>query len=308
MTRPMRTDHWYPSCGAGTIHWCKWTPDGQPKAVVQIIHGIVEHVERYDAVASFLNRYGYLVVAEEHMGHGKSVNGKGIQGYFHGGWFSAAEDSGHLLAQIRQEYPDLPYFLLGHSLGSFLARTLLYLHPDSGISGVILSGTAWKFPAAMPAVVAAVKMICRRVGETNVSEMLLDLAFGTMNAKVEHPRTAVDWVCRDQSVVDNHPMTLGVQPTAGLLRDMVVGVQSIQKRNNLLRMKKDLPVFFVAGGDDPVGDYGKGVRSCADAFRKAGMTDVSVRIYPLCRHEILNEINKEEIFEDIIQWMEKKIK
>ena len=303
----MRTDHWYPSCGIGQIHYCKWLPEGDIRAVVQIVHGIVEHVERYDAFAKYLNSMGYAVVAEDHMGHGQSVNGGGIQGYYNGGWFNAVEDSHRLLQDTRAEYPDIPYILLGHSLGSFMARTMLYLYPQSGIDGVIISGTAWKFPPAMPAVVKAVELICRKVGETNVSEKLLNLAFGTMNTRIEHQRKPADWVCRDNRIVDSHPMTQGVQPKAGLLRDMVIGVHEIQKKKNLLKMRKDLPVLFVSGGDDPVGDYGKGVHSCADAFRQAGMTDVKVRIYPLCRHEILNEINKQDIFEDILKWIEEKV-
>ena len=301
------SDFWYDSCGIGKIHGCKWLPEGQVRAVVQIVHGIVEHVERYDEFAQYLNSKGIAVVAEDHMGHGQSVNEGGIQGYFHGGWFSAVEDSYRLLQDTRAEYPEIPYILLGHSLGSFMARTILYLHPDSGISGAVLSGTAWKLPKAMPAVEKAVDMICRKVGETNVSQMMLDLAFGSMNARIEHPRKPADWVCRDNRIVDTHPMTLGVQPTAGLLRDMVVGVRAIEQKKHLEMMKKDLPVLFVSGGDDPVGDYGKGVHACADAFRAVGMTDVSVRIYPLCRHEILNEINKEEIFDNILAWIEKKI-
>ena len=275
--------------------------------MVQIVHGIVEHVERYDAFANYLNSMGYAVVAEDHMGHGQSVNGGGIQGYFHGGWFNAVKDSHRLLQDTKAEYPDIPYILLGHSLGSFMARTMLYLYPQSGINGVVISGTAWKFPPAMPAVVKAVELICRKVGETNVSEKLLNLAFGTMNTRIEHQRKPADWVCRDNRIVDSHPMTQGVQPKAGLLRDMVIGIHEIQKKKNLLKMRKDLPVLFVSGGDDPVGDYGKGVHSCADAFRQAGMTDVKVRIYPLCRHEILNEINKQDIYEDILKWIEEKV-
>ena len=140
-----------------------------------------------------------------------------------------------------------------------------------------------------------------------MSPRLQKLVFGTYNARVEHPRTTLDWICRDPKVVDAHPMMQGLAPRAGLLRDMMVGVDAVEDQKHLAQMKKDLPVFFVAGGDDPVGNYGKGIHACADAFRKVGMTDVSVRIYPLCRHEILNEINKEEVFEDIRQWIEKKI-
>ena len=160
----------------------------------------------------------------------------------------------------------------------------------------------------MPAVVKFMESACRMVGETNVSPGLQNLVFGTYNARVEHPRTNLDWICRDSKVVDAHPMMQGFAPSAGLLRDMMVGINAVERKENLTKMKKDLPVFFIAGGDDPVGGYGRGVHACANAFRTAGMTDVSVRIYPLCRHEILNEINKEEIFEDIIQWIEKKIK
>lgn len=241
------------------------------------------------------------------MGHGQSVNGDGIQGYFHGGWFNAVADTCHLLTETKKEYPDLPYILLGHSMGSFMARTILYLHPDSGIDGAVISGTCWQPAFAMPAIVKVMEAACRVVGETNVSEKLQNLVFGTYNARVEHQRTPLDWICRDTKVVDAHPMMQGLAPKAGLLRDMMVGINSIEKAENLAKMKKDLPVFFVAGGDDPVGNYGKGIHSCAAAFRKAGMTDVSVRIYPLCRHEIINEINKEDIFEDIVQWNEKRV-
>lgn len=303
----MRTDHWYPSCGAGDIHFCKWSPEGQPRAVLQIVHGITEYVERYDDFAGFMASHGYVVVAEDHMGHGRSVNGEGIQGYFHGGWFSAVEDTWQLLTQTKKAYPDIPYILLGHSMGSFMARTILYLHPDSGIHGAIISGTCWQPAFAMPAIVKIMEAACRMVGETNVSEKLQNLVFGTYNARVEHPRTKLDWICRDKAVVDAHPMMQGLAPKAGLLRDMMVGINAIERKENLAKMRKDLPVFFVAGGDDPVGSYGKGVHSCADAFRKTGMTAVDVRIYPLCRHEILNEINKKEIYEDIIRWIEKSV-
>lgn len=304
----MRSDFWFDSCGVGQIHVCKWIPEGEPRAVLQIVHGITEYVERYDTFANYLTERGYVVVAEDHMGHGQSVNGGGIEGYFHGGWFQAVADTYRLLTDTKAEYPDLPYVLLGHSMGSFMARTILYQHPDCGISAAVISGTCWQPAAAMPVIVKIMELACRRIGETNVSEKLQNLVFGSYNARVEHPRTVLDWISRDSRVVDQHPMMLGHQPKAGLLRDMMVGIEAIERKEHLLKMRKDLPVFFIAGGDDPVGNYGRGIRACADAFRKAGMTDVSVRIYPLCRHEILNEINREEIFEDVAQWLEKKLK
>lgn len=305
----MRTDFWYDSKGAGKIHGCRWAPEGEPKAVLQIVHGIAEFVERYDTFANYLNSLGYLVVAEDHMGHGQSINGDGIQGYFHGGWFTAVEDTYRLLQDTRKEYPGIPYILFGHSMGSFMARTILCKYPDSGIAAAVICGTAWQPAFALPALIKVIDGICQKNGETLPDEKLQSMVFGGYNRKVEHPRTAYDWLTRDAKIVDDyisHPLC-GFTASAGLLREMMRGIHFIEQPRNLAAMRRDLPVFLIAGGDDPVGSYGKGIHQCVKAFRKAGMTDVSVRVYPLCRHEILNEINKEEIFEDVVQWISSKI-
>ena len=305
----MRTDFWYPSCGKGTIHGCKWTPEGTPKAVVQILHGIAEFVERYDDFANYLTKHGFLVVAEDHMGHGQSICDGGIQGYFHGGWFAAVEDSVELMRSTMESYPDIPYILFGHSMGSFMARTILAKYPDCGLSAAVICGTGWQPAFALPVLSKVIDAISRKNGETQPNESLQKMIFGGYNKKIEHQRTEFDWLTRDPKIVDAyiaHPLC-GFTASAGLLREMMKGMYYIEKTENLAQMKKELPVFFVAGGEDPVGDYGKGVHACANEFRKTGMEDVSVRVYPLCRHEILNEINKEEIFEDILEWIEKKI-
>ena len=299
----MRKDCWYDSHGIGRIHYCRWMPEGEPRAIVQIVHGIAEHVERYDDYANFLTGHGFMVVAEDHMGHGGSVNGGGIQGYFHGGWFAAVEDTYQLLKNMKQEYPDIPYILFGHSMGSFMARTILGKYPDSGITAAVISGTCWQSTFTMPAIVKVLDTVCKKIGETNPSDKLQKMIFGSYNARVEHPRTEQDWVSRDKRIVDEHPMNNGFRPKAGLLRDMMVGIRYIERKEVLCAMGKNLPVLFIAGGDDPVGGYGKGVHQAAEAFRKAGMKNVSVRIYPMCRHEILNEINREEIYDNILQWM-----
>lgn len=305
----MREDFWYDSKGAGKIHGCRWTPEESPKAVVQIVHGIAEYVERYDEFAAYLNGLGFLVVAEDHMGHGQSVGENGIQGYFHGGWFTAVEDTMTLLRETQAAYPDIPYVLFGHSMGSFMARTILCKYPDSGISAAVICGTGWQPAALLPPVTRFIEAVCRKDGEDQPSAFLENLVFGSYNRRVEHPRTAYDWLSRDAKIVDAyiaHPMC-GFTPTAGLLREMMKGLTYIEKPAHLEAMKKDLPVFFVAGGDDPVGSYGKGVRHTVSQFKKAGMTNVSCRIYPLCRHEILNEVNRQEIFEDIGGWILKKV-
>lgn len=305
----MRTDIWYDSKGAGKIHACRWIPEGEPKAVLQIVHGIAEFVERYDGFANFLTEHGFVVVAEDHMGHGQSINGEGIQGYFHGGWFTAIEDTMQLMRDTKEAYPGIPYILFGHSMGSFMARTILCKYPDSGIRAAIICGTGWQPALALPALIKVVEGICKKTGETNPNDKLQNLVFGSYNSKVEHPRTPYDWLTRDAKIVDAyiaHPLC-GFTASCGLLREMMKGIHFIEQKGNMAAMRKDLPVFFIAGGDDPVGSYGKGIHQSAEAFQKAGMKDVSVRIYPLCRHEILNEINREEVYEDVLAWIESKL-
>lgn len=303
----MRQDIFYPSKGAGQIHACRWLPEGEPKAVLQIVHGIAEFVERYDDFANFLTKRGFVVVAEDHMGHGQSVNG--CLGYFTGGWFAAVADSYQLLTDTQKAYPDIPYVLFGHSMGSFMARSILCRYPDSGISAAIICGTGWQPAPLLPAAIKLVEGVCRKHGETEPSPRLENLIFGSYNRRVEHPRTPYDWLTRDAKIVDAYMANplCGFTPTAGLLRDMMKGIAYIERPENLASMKKDLPVFFIAGGDDPVGSYGKGVRKAAEAFQKAGMADVSTKIYPLGRHEILNEINKDQVYADVLGWIESKI-
>lgn len=305
----MRTDIWYDSKGAGKIHGCRWSPEGEPRAVVQIIHGIAEFAERYDDFAEFLTRQGFLVVAEDHMGHGQSINGEGIQGYFHGGWFTAVGDCLQLMADTKTEFPGIPYILFGHSMGSFLARTILCKYPQCGLTGAVICGTGWQPAFALPALVKILEGVCKK-DETKPNGLLQKLVFGSYNRKVEHPRTEYDWLSRDSKIVDEyiaHPLC-GFTASAGLMRDMLQGISFIQQKKNLQNMNKALPVLFLAGGDDPVGSYGTGVYTCAEAFQKAGMEQVSIRIYPMGRHEILNEINRKDVYEDVHRWMEKCLK
>ena len=305
----MRTDFWYDSLGGGKLHGCRWTPGGEVKAIVQFVHGIAEYVERYDDFANFLNSKGILVVAEDHMGHGKSICDVTPMGCFAGGWQTVVKDTYRLLKNTMEEFPGVPYILFGHSMGSFMARTVLAKYPDSGITGAVICGTAWMPGAVIGAGKTLASLICKKNGDQYASKALQAMMFGGYNKKIEHPRTPCDWLTRDSKIVDAYvadPLC-GFMPSAGLARDMMAGLQYIQDGKNLDRMKKDLPVFFVAGGDDPVGSYGDGVQKCAEEFKKHGMEQVDIRIYPLCRHEIHNEINRQEVYEDTFHWIEKLI-
>ena len=306
----MRSELYYDSCGAGKIHACVWTPECKPRAIVQLVHGIAEHVERYDEYAAWLNEQGILVVAEDHMGHGKSIGKEGIRGYFHGGWFSAVEDTYQLLKLTMEKYPDVPYILFGHSMGSFIVRTILMEHPHSGIAGCIICGTAWQPDALLKVAMPMCKFLCRNGGDKKPSPVLKKIMFGSYNQKVEHVRTENDWLTRDDRIVDayNQDPLCGFTATAGLYRDMMTGIAYIQQKDHLSSMDLQTPVLFVAGSADPVGGYGQGVQQAAKAFEDCGMQDVSLKLYPLCRHEILNEINNMQIYEEIQTWIEEKIK
>ena len=303
----MRTDFYFPSCGAGMIHGCRWEPQGTPVAVLQIVHGVAEYAARYEEFASFMAAKGFLVVAEDHMGHGGSVGDEGKLGAFEGGWHKAVADTHRLLTYTRMECPDVPYILLGHSMGSFMVRTMLAKYPKCGISAAIISGTAWMHRGIINSGIAAATLVAKRQGPTKPSKMLDAMMFGSYNRHIEHRRTSHDWLTRDNKIVDAYvadPLC-GFPMTAGLAKDMLTGLLYIQEPEHLAKMRKDLPVLFIAGAEDPVGNYGEGVKQTVQAFTRAGMENVTMRIYPMCRHEVLNELNRKEVYANILDWLKK---
>ncbi len=303
----MRKQFFYDSCGAGVLHGLRWEPDKEPCAIVQIVHGISDHVERYDDFATYLTRLGFLVVAEDHMGHGRSGGMDTCRGYFNGGWFCAVDDTYHLFEKTRREFPCVPYILFGHSMGSFMCRTILQKYPQSGINGCILCGTGWQPEIGISAALKICQAVCAVSGDRKPNVKIQDLMYDAFNRRVEHPRTDYDWISRDKRVVDAYmddPLCQHLV-TAGLARDLLEGILFIQQDENLKMMNKDLPILFISGGDDPVGSFGEGVRRTVESFDEIGMESVEVKIYPLCRHELLNEINRQEVYEDIIIWIKK---
>ena len=299
-------EFYIPSNGRGSLHCGIWKPEGQPKAVVQLIHGIAEHIRRYDAFARFLTEHGYAVVADDHMGHGASIGPGGIQGYFYGGWLSAVADEKSLRDRISAMYPGVPYIMLGHSMGSFLLRTYLYTYP-AALDRAIISGTGWAAAPAIHAGLLVCRLEARRVGETGVSPLLSKMMFGGYNKAFRPQRTAFDWLTSVESVVDAYvadPLC-GFDATVGLTRDMLTGIQMNENAANLARMDKQLPVLFLSGGKDPVGGESKGVLQTIDAFKRAGMKNITIRIYPEGRHEMLNEKNSGEVWADVLGWIEK---
>lgn len=299
----------FPSCdGQHQIFARQWLPQsGKPRAVVQIIHGVSEYIDRYAPVARFLNSHGFAVVGNDHLGHGRTALGPEEYGFFRdkNGWCTVAGDVRRLRVLIRQKYPQLPYFILGHSMGSFLARTYLIEWPGT-VTGAILSGTGQEPPALITLGWHMANTVCRTSGPHTHSKLVEQLSFGAYNKQFSPARTHADWISRDEAVVDAYvadPLC-SFLPTAGMFRDMMEGLQYIARKCNLKKMDPDTPVLFISGDKDPVGQNGKGVTKVAAFFRQAGTKDLTVHLYPGARHEILNELNREEVFGDILTWLE----
>ena len=308
---PVFSDFYFLSGNGKTqIRARRCDPDGAPRGVVQIAHGIAEHIERYDDFARFLAENGFVVFGADHLGHGKSVNSPDELGFFaeNGGWEIAVGDMDKLHDLAKEQFPQLPYFLFGHSMGSFLSRTYIIRY-RSGLDGVILSGTGQQPKALVLGGKMMGKLEIKRHGPTYKSKMLNDLAFGSYNKGFDTPRTVSDWISRDVEVVDKYmedPLC-GYIPSAGLFYDMMCGIEFITKQRNVERMNPELPIYFMSGDADPVGENGKGVMRAYRSFLDAGMKDVSLKLYHEGRHEILNELNREEVYRDILAWLESEM-
>lgn len=298
------------STGHNRIHARKCVPDGEARAVVQIVHGIAEYIDRYDDFMNFLAQNGFVAVGEDHLGHGKSVESPVDLGFFaeENGWDYVVQDLDKLREQMRQLYPDLPYIFFGHSMGSFLTRTYLILHPEK-YDAAILSGTGHQSKALILGGCAAADLLVRSKGPRGNGKALNDMAFGSYCKKIDNPRTPFDWLSRDETNVDKYiadPLC-GFVANVSLYRDMMHGIRFITDQKNIDRMSKEQPIYFMSGEADPVGDYGKGVERAYQAFCKAGLRDVTIRLYPNGRHEMLNETNKDKVYEDILNWLNAKM-
>lgn len=300
------------SDGRTLIHVNQWTPAGRTvTGVVQIAHGVAEYGGRYAPFARYLCAHGYVVVANDHLGHGQSVLSEEDLGYFGplGSWETVVADIEQLRRLTAEKWPESPYFLLGHSMGSFLARTWLIRHPEVELAGVILSGTGQ--PAAP--VLAAGRMLCDadvlKNGPRHRSLDIYGMAFGSYNKKIEPRRSPYDWLTRDEAVVDAYaadPLCT-FTPTSSLFREMLSGLATVGSSREISQMSKDIPIILMSGDADPVGGWGVQVAKVYSLLVRAGCRDVAYKFYPGARHEILNETNRAEVYKDILDWLCAKI-
>lgn len=280
-----------------------------PKAVIHILHGMAEHSGGYADVAAQLNQEGFAVAAHDHRCHGLATQPDALGNI--GGlqqWAGVLSDISPVNARIRQRYPDIPLIMLGHSMGTFISQHFAQNNPQS-LNLLLLEGSSYEpsWFAALASKLAAFE--CWRQGETGRSPLVNALSFGKFNKAFKNPRTDFDWLSRDTVFVDHYltdPLC-GFILCNGYWRDFLQGLASIYHPDNMKRMRDDLPVYLFAGDKDPVGHMGESVKALARQLKKAGLTDVTLRLYPDARHDILHETNRDEVMTDLLGWIRRHL-
>lgn len=296
------------STAGPTLDARSWLPEGQPKAVVQLIHGMSEHIDRYNAPARHLAGQGFLVVGHTHLGHGPNAD---IKGFFaeKDGWQHLIDDVHALRLLTQKEHPGLPYFILGHSMGSFVARCYLREHAE-GLAGCVLSGTGSVDRATASLGVMVANLICLFGGAKKPSLLIDKLGFSAYNKPFAPNRTSSDWLSRDDAEVDKFiaDPDCGFPFTASGYRDLFRGLIRLNDTSEMRNIPKDLPLLLFSGDHDPVGGMGEGVRKVAEEFRQAGLWDVTLTLYEGGRHEMFNELNRDEVYAALAAWLDRRLK
>jgi len=291
-----------------SIYYKVWDDVSKPIGVLQIAHGMGEYIERYDPFARYLNHKGIIVYGNDHRGHGKTIGSTAELGSFgeRNAWQKVVEDMQALSRLIRRNERNLPLVLLGHSMGSFLARTYIVKGQDS-LEGVIIMGTGGK-----PGMIGKIGQMLihreiRKHGWKDKSTQINKMVFGSNNKAIPNPKTSMDWLSRDEKQVELYIKDpyCGGQFDNGFYEDLLNGVLYVSNSKNLMTVPKALPLLLISGGEDPVGNRGKGVKQVEELLKSIGMKNVKTILYSGARHEILNEINRQEVFEDIFQWLSK---
>ena len=294
--------------GVSKLHAIVWSDETKkPIGILQIIHGMAEYIDRYDDFARFMVEKGFVVVGDDHLGHGDSVGENGTFGYFckKDPATVLVRDEHRLKKLMEAKYPGVPYYILGHSMGSFIARNYLNRY-GSGIQGMIVMGTGNQSKALLSASKVLVGLTGFFCGEKHVAKFINKLAFGAYNRAIEDAKTNVDWLTKDETIVDKYiaDERCGFTFTVNGFRGLFELIYRLQKPKNLTSIPKDIPIFFVSGEEDPVGDYGEGVIGAKNDLVRAGLENVSMKLYPGDRHEILNETDKDIVYQDIYEWLE----
>ena len=291
-----------------TIHGLKWLPDGDTKALLIINHGMAEHIARYDGFAVYLASRGIAVFGEDHRGHGRTAGGPEEYGLFseERGWMNVLGDIRTLCLKTVSEYPGLPLFMMGHSMGSFLTRQYLSLY-GSELKGAVISGTGSHGRVLLWAASLIADAECRIKGVRHVSTLLDKLSFGSYNKPYRAPEaTGFEWLCSDPDQVRLYveDPACGFVSRSALYRDLFGALKVINRKNCFSSTPGELPLLVFSGDDDPVGGKkANGVRRVADSYKKSGSRDLTLVLKEGQRHECLNEPGKESLYREIFEWL-----
>lgn len=308
----MKEQHFYlPATDGKRTFVVQWLPDtSRPiKGIVQISHGMAEHCLRYQPLADYLTRRGYAVYASDHRGHGHSVGSGDSKGHYadQDGWNKVVDDLYRVNCEIRQLHPEVPVTLFAHSMGSFVARSYVFRHADS-IKGLVISATGIRYGLIARIGRAIARWDARRIGPRSPSKLMAKLSFGSFNLRFLPARTAFDWLSRDVAQVDKYlgdPLC-GFDCSAQLWVDLFGGIiefETLEKQSAHL-LPKGLPILGVAGTHDPTSMGGLGIKQLMKQYQRGGLTDVQFKLYDKGRHELTNETNRQQVFDDLGNWLD----
>ncbi len=303
----MKEEYYFPSADNVTqIHVCVWKPEGEPKAILQIAHGMKEYIERYTEFAEVLSARGILVVGNDHLGHGKSVADDDGYSYFSAniGPDDVLADMHTLREHTQEKHPGVPYFLLGHSMGSAFARCYITRH-SQGLAGAIIMGTFTAPPPAVKLAKGLCKMAAMTKGWKHYSKFIDNMAGGGYNKEFKNPETPVDWLSKnpennkkyEHDPMCNHPFTVNAYYA------MFEALEQAEKVRLIEQIDKNLPIVLVSGDEDPVGHHGKDVPRIAKWYKDEGIKEVKYKLYKGDRHEILNELDRHQVYADLEKWI-----
>ncbi|WP_099159939.1 alpha/beta hydrolase [Virgibacillus ndiopensis] len=299
----MENEYWLKMRDGVEVYTKKWSDSKRkPKAIIQLAHGMVEHINRYTDSANFLVKQDIFVYGNDHRGHGRTGERQGLLGYLaeKDGFQKVTDDLYEVSRKIKTDFPNVPLFLLGHSMGSFLARNYIQSHSDE-IDGVILSGTGY-FPKIKT---YAGKKLSSLFPPRNPNTLMNFLTYFSYNKKIGNRKTTLDWLTSDEKTVQdymNDPYC-GFVPTARFFYDLMSGIINIQDDIRNQTIRKDLPMLLISGDMDPVGDYTKGIWKTAQLYKRVNIENIMVSFFKDGRHELLNETNKYEVYHAIFDWI-----
>ena len=307
----MRNEFYFTSCDEQTkIHAIEWIPEGHVKAVLQMCHGMVEYIERYHDFAEYLSQNGYYVVGHDHLGHGKSVYSSERLGFFHEtkGNEYVLGDMHQLRIRTEEKYRNVPYFMMGHSMGSFLVRQYIGFY-GAGLAGAIIMGTGDQPNMVLQAGKTICKIIATFKGWHCRSAFIDNMAAGGYNKQFEKETDGSNWLSRNPENVRKYKNDLlcGYMFTVNAYYHMFSGMVKMNAQEKAGGISKGLSVVFVSGKNDPVGNFGKGVKSVYKRYKLSGIKDVKIRLYEEDRHEILNELDREQVYQDLLMWLDKRV-